>query len=46
MNIKNVSFPGGSRERVNKAGANVRNGVATPDDLLVIEVWREHTGLY
>lgn len=37
---KTVSFPGGSRERVNKAGANVRNGNATPEDLFVIEEWR------
>ena len=34
------SYPGGSRSRVNRAGNNVRNGIATPDDLQVIEEWR------
>lgn len=34
------SFPGGSKSRVNKAGENVRNNVATPDDLHVIDEWR------
>lgn len=34
------SFPGGSREKVNKAGASVRNGTASPDDLVIIETWR------
>lgn len=33
-------FPGGSKSRVNKAGANVRAGTATPDDLRSIEEWR------
>lgn len=34
------SFPGGSKSRVNKAGENVRNGVATNEDLIVIDEWR------
>lgn len=34
------SFPGGSKSRVNKAGANVRNNTATPEDLHVIDDWR------
>lgn len=34
------SFPGGSKSRVNRAGENVRNGVATNEDLAVIEEWR------
>lgn len=34
------NFPGGSKSRVNKAGANVRAGTATPDDLRSIEEWR------
>ncbi|WP_233279541.1 nucleotidyltransferase family protein [Acidihalobacter yilgarnensis] len=33
-------FPGGSKSRVNRAGANVRAGVETPDDLRSIEEWR------
>jgi ppGpp synthetase/RelA/SpoT-type nucleotidyltranferase len=33
-------FPGGSKERVNRAGDAVRNGTATPDDLAVIDAWR------
>lgn len=35
-----TSYPGGSRSRVNRAGDNVRAGVATADDLRVIEDWR------
>lgn len=35
-----VSFPGGSKSRVNRAGENVRNGVATSEDLAVIDQWR------
>lgn len=33
-------FPGGSKSRVNRAGDNVRAGLATVADLLVIEEWR------
>lgn len=33
-------FPGGSRSRVNLAGANVRTGNPTPEDLQVIDEWR------
>lgn len=34
------SFPGGSKSRVNKAGANFRNLELTSEDLQVIEEWR------
>src|SRR5271157_2336238 len=33
-------YPGGSRGRVRRAGENVRQGIATPDDLAVIDLWR------
>lgn len=33
-------FPGGSRSRVNAAGASVRAGKATAEDLSVIDDWR------
>ncbi len=33
-------FPGGSRQRVNRAGDRVRNGLATIEDFEVIERWR------
>jgi hypothetical protein len=33
-------FPGGSKSRVNRAGENVRAGMATAADLAVIEEWR------
>ncbi|WP_341938579.1 RelA/SpoT domain-containing protein [Marinimicrobium sp. C2-29] len=33
-------FPGGSKSRVNRAGANVREETATADDLRCIEEWR------
>ncbi len=33
-------FPGGSRERVNKAGNRVREGAATEEDLAIINEWR------
>ena len=35
-----ATFPGGSKSRVNRAGDNVRKGVATPGDLAVVEEWR------
>ena len=35
------AFPGGSRERVTKAGNRVRDGVATEEDLAIIDTWRE-----
>ena len=34
------TFPGGSRERVTRAGNNVRAGIATEDDFNVINAWR------
>ena len=34
------SFPGGSRERVSRAGERVRSGEATEEDLAVIDTWR------
>jgi ppGpp synthetase/RelA/SpoT-type nucleotidyltranferase len=33
-------FPGGSRERVTKAGDAIRNGIDTMDDRVVVELWR------
>ncbi|MGH7104731.1 MAG: RelA/SpoT domain-containing protein [Terriglobia bacterium] len=33
-------YPGGSKSRVSRAGAAVRRGDATSDDLAVIDVWR------
>ncbi|MDR3414070.1 MAG: RelA/SpoT domain-containing protein [Formivibrio sp.] len=39
-NLEIKEFPGGSKSRVNRAGDNVRTGIATPDDLLVIDTWR------
>jgi ppGpp synthetase/RelA/SpoT-type nucleotidyltranferase len=35
-----VTYPGGSKTRVSKAGAAVRNGAETPEDLEVINTWR------
>jgi putative GTP pyrophosphokinase len=34
------NYPGGSRSRVTRAGAGVRSGNPTPDDLMVIDIWR------
>ncbi|MCG8548587.1 MAG: (p)ppGpp synthetase, partial [Alphaproteobacteria bacterium] len=36
----NLTYPGGSRSRVNRAGNHVRDNAATPDDLAVIDEWR------
>lgn len=33
-------FPGGSKQRVNRAGDAVRNGVATDEDVSAIDEWR------
>lgn len=39
-------YPGGSRSRVNKAGDAIRNGLATAEDMAVIEEWRSaHRGV-
>ncbi len=35
-----MTFPGGSKKRVTKAGDNIRKNKATSDDLDVIEMWR------
>ena len=35
-----ATFPGGSKSRVNAAGARVRGGAATTDDFRVIDEWR------
>lgn len=37
---KEPKFPGGSKERVNRAGEAVRRGQATHDDLRIIDEWR------
>jgi len=34
------TYPGGSKSRVTRAGNSVRNGTATLEDLVVIDVWR------
>lgn len=40
------TFPGGSKSRVSRAGASIRQGAATVDDLSVIEEWRAaHRGV-
>lgn len=36
----NLPYPGGSKSRVNKAGANIRDQSATDDDITVFEEWR------
>ena len=35
-----LPYPGGSKTRVSKAGAAVRHGTETPEDLEVINAWR------
>lgn len=42
MNVEGgkPTYPGGSRERVNRAGNNVREGKPTEADLAVIDLWR------
>jgi ppGpp synthetase/RelA/SpoT-type nucleotidyltranferase len=40
INAGTSAYPGGSKTRVSKAGAAVRGGVETPEDLEVINVWR------
>ena len=41
-----AKFPGGSKSRVTRAGAHIRQGTATPEDLLVVEEWRAaHRGV-
>ena len=41
---QNSPYPGGSRERVNRAGKNLRNGEETFDDVKVLEDWRSAHG--
>ncbi len=42
----NSSFPGGSKSRVNQAGENIRNRIASSEDLRVIDEWRAaHRGV-
>lgn len=36
----NRRFPGGSKSRVNRAGAGIRAGIPTAEDLHVIDEWR------
>ena len=40
MNDSTPIYPGGSKSRVNKAGAAVRAGNPSVDDLATIEIWR------
>jgi len=35
-----ILFPGGSRSKVNRAGANIRNSTASASDLRVFDEWR------
>jgi len=44
--FEKTAFPGGSKSRVNRAGANVRQSKASTGDLEVIEQWRAaHRGV-
>lgn len=46
MTQTNPTFPGGSKKRVTRAGAAIRNGTASAEDLDVIEEWRAaHRGV-
>ena len=38
--MTDTKFPGGSKSRVTRAGESIRQGIALPDDLLVVEEWR------
>ena len=41
-----AKYPGGSKSRVTRAGERIRQDIATPDDLQVIEEWRAaHRGV-
>src|SRR3954471_5697318 len=40
LKVSNGAFPGGSKERVRRAGNAVREGEATTDDYAVIDMWR------
>ena len=40
MNKPHAQFPGGSKSRVNRAGARVRGGTATSADFTVVDEWR------
>ncbi len=35
-----IEYPGGSKNRVNKAGNNIRSNCATPEDYIIVEQWR------
>ena len=35
-----IGFPGGSKERVSRAGNAVRHGTQTDEDLRIIDEWR------
>ncbi|MDU0458469.1 MAG: hypothetical protein RW306_07000 [Geobacteraceae bacterium] len=39
-NEQHTNFPGGSKSRVNRAGAQIRSGTATYEDFLVVDTWR------
>lgn len=40
------TYPGGSKSRVTRAGEHIRQGNATPNDLLIVEEWRAaHRGV-
>jgi putative GTP pyrophosphokinase len=45
-NVIAPTFPGGSKSRVNRAGDNIRKGIASAEDLHVIDEWRAaHRGV-
>lgn len=44
--ITEKRYPGGSKKRVTRAGAAIREGTPTPEDIAVIEEWRAaHRGV-
>jgi ppGpp synthetase/RelA/SpoT-type nucleotidyltranferase len=46
MHGAKISFPGGSKSRVNRAGDMVRDGTSSAEDLRVIDEWRAaHRGV-
>lgn len=46
VNSGRLLFPGGSKSRVNRAGANIREGTASAEDFHVVDEWRAaHRGV-
>ena len=40
MNKAKANFPGGSKEKVNRAGNAIRDGNAAPEELGTVDIWR------